>query len=247
MRKWCENGCPEHSLHTARRQTRMSARHQRNIFAAPIGTATPNAVYAQQGAKPACQQDISAKFSQLLLARLPRTTFTHSKPPNPNASNTSTQTFRSSFWHGYPERRLRPASCQTPHGRNTSRQNFRIFYCHGINTKVSQLLYNCGDKDLSHRHLLCKHQYNYGETDFSHRHLLCKRQYNYGDTDMSYRHLLCKHQYNCGGTDLSHRHLLNITAATQVCHTATSSANANITAATSRPAPSGDTARRNPF
>ena len=76
--------------------------------------------------------------------------------------------------------------------------------------------YNCGDTDLSHRHLtdlshrhlLCKRQYNCGDTDHSHRHLLCKRQYNCGDTDHSHRHLLCKHQYNCGNTDLSHRHLL---------------------------------------
>ena len=158
---------PERSLHTARRQTRMSARHQR-------------------------------KISQLLLARLPRTTFTHSKPPNPHASNTSTQAFRSSYWHGYPERRLHPASCQTPHVRNTSKQNFRIFYCHSINTKVSQLLNNCGDTGLSHRHLLCKRQYNCGDTGLSHKHLLCKRQYNCGDTGLSHKHLLCKRQYNCG-------------------------------------------------
>ena len=103
-----------------------------------------------------------------------------------------------------------------------------IFYCHGINTKVSQLLDNCGDTDLSHRHLLCKCQYNSGDTDLSHRHLLCKLQYNYGDTDMSRRHFLCKRQYNYGDKD-------------------TSAANANITAATSRPGPSGDTARRRPF
>ena len=183
--------------------------------------AAPNTVYTQQGAKPACQQDSSAKCSQLLLAQLPRTQFTHSKAPNPhvsktsaqnfrssywhghperhshtasrrtrNASNTSTQTFRSSYWHGYPERRLHTASCRTPQGRNTSRQNSCIFYCRGINIKVSQLLCNYGDADLSHRHLLCK------------------RQYNYGDTGLSHRHLLCKHQYT-------------VTAAAQICHTDT--------------------------
>ena len=48
---------PEHSLYTARRQTRMLGR--RKIFAPPIGTATPNTVYTQQGAKPACQEDIT--------------------------------------------------------------------------------------------------------------------------------------------------------------------------------------------
>ena len=86
---------PEHTLHRARRQTRVSARHQCKIFAPPIGTDTPNTVYAQQGAKPACQQDINAKFSHLLLAQLPRTQFTRSKAPKPRVSNTSAQI----FWH----------------------------------------------------------------------------------------------------------------------------------------------------
>ena len=74
---------PEHSLHTASCQTRMPGRHQCKIFAPPIGTATPNAVYTQQGAKPACQEDITVNVSHLLLAQLPRTQFTHSKAPNP--------------------------------------------------------------------------------------------------------------------------------------------------------------------
>ena len=39
---------PEHSLHTARRQTRTPGRHHRNMFASPIGRATPNDVYTQQ-------------------------------------------------------------------------------------------------------------------------------------------------------------------------------------------------------
>ena len=83
---------PEHNLHTASRQTRMPRKHQPKIFAAPIiGTATPNAIYTHQAAKPACQEDINPKFSQLLLAQLPRTQFTHSKPPNPHARKTSTQ------------------------------------------------------------------------------------------------------------------------------------------------------------
>ena len=104
---------PKRNLHTARRQTRMPARHPRKIFAPPFGTATPNAIYTQQAAKPACQEDIDAKFSHLLLAQLPRTQFTHSKPPNPHASRTSTQNFRSSYWHSYPERNLHTASRQT--------------------------------------------------------------------------------------------------------------------------------------
>ena len=52
---------PERSLRTARRRTRMSVRHQRKIFAAPIGTGTPN--------------DIKTKFSHLLLSRRQRKSF----------------------------------------------------------------------------------------------------------------------------------------------------------------------------
>ena len=109
----CVHSYPKRNLHTARRQTRMPARHPHKIFAPPIGTATPNAIYTQQGAKPACQQDIHTKFSHLLSAQLPRTQFTHSKPPNPHARKTSTQNFRSSYWHSYPERNLHTARRQT--------------------------------------------------------------------------------------------------------------------------------------
>ena len=149
---------PERNLHTARHQTRMPARHPRKIFAPPIGTATPNAIYTQQAAKPACQEDIDAKFSQLLLAQLPRTQFTHSAPPNPHASRTSTQNFRSSYWHSYPEHNLHTARLQTrmpairPHKIfaapiGTATPN-NIYTQHGpkpacrqhIHTKFSQLL-----------------------------------------------------------------------------------------------------------
>ena len=115
---------PERNLHTARRQTRMPARHPHKLFAPPIGTATPNAIYTQQGAKPACQQDIHTNFSQLLLAQLPRTQFTHSKAPNPHASKTSTQTFRSSYWHSYPECNLHTARRKT---RMPGRHPHKIF------------------------------------------------------------------------------------------------------------------------
>ena len=115
---------PKRNLHTARRQTCMPARHQHKIFAAPIGTATPNAIYTQHAAKPACQQDINAKFSQLLLAQLPRTKFTHSTPPNPHASKTSTQNFRNSYWHSYPKCNLHPARRQT---RMPARHQRKIF------------------------------------------------------------------------------------------------------------------------
>ena len=111
--EWCENGYPERRLHTARRQTRMPGRHQRKIFAPPIGTATPNTVYTQQAAKPARQEDTNAKCSHLLWAQLPRTTFTHSKLPNPHARKTPTQNFRTSYWHSYPEHSLHTARRQT--------------------------------------------------------------------------------------------------------------------------------------
>ena len=103
---------PKHNLHTAKLQTRMPATRPHKIFAAPIGTATRNTIYTQQGAKPACQQHISAEFSQLLLAQLAGRQFTHSKAPNPHANNTSTQNFRSSYWHSYPEHNLHTAAAE---------------------------------------------------------------------------------------------------------------------------------------
>ena len=149
---------PKSNLDTARRQTRMPARHPHKIFAPPISTATPNAIYTQQAAKPACQEDIDAKFSQLLLAQLPRTQFTHSAPPNPHASRISTQNFRSSYWHSYPERNSHTASRQTRMQGRHRRKVFAppigtatpnaIYTQHGpkpacqqhIHTKFSQLL-----------------------------------------------------------------------------------------------------------
>ena len=85
-------------------------------------TATPNDVYTQQAAKSACQEDTNAKCSHLLLAQLPRTTFTHSKLPNPHARKTPTQNVRTSYWHSY--RRLHTASCQT---RMPGRPQRKIF------------------------------------------------------------------------------------------------------------------------
>ena len=120
---------PECNLHTA---SRMPGRHQRQIFTAPDGTATLNTIYTQQAAKPACQEDINAKFSHLLLAQLPRTQFTHSKPPNPHARKTSTHNFRISYWHSDPEHDLHTASRQARmpgrHQRNlhTARRQTRM-------------------------------------------------------------------------------------------------------------------------
>ena len=104
---------PQRRLRAASCQTRMPGRHQRQIFAPPIGTATPHDVYTQQAAKPACQEDIAVNFSHLLLAGLPRTQFTHSKAPNPHARKTSPQYFRISYWQGYPQRRSHTASSFT--------------------------------------------------------------------------------------------------------------------------------------
>ena len=90
----------------------MPGRHHRTFVATPIGTATPNTVYTQQAAKPACQEDITVHLSQLLLAQLPRTQFTHSKLPNPHSRKTSPQYVRISYWQGYPQHSLHTASCQ---------------------------------------------------------------------------------------------------------------------------------------
>ena len=123
-----------------------------------VRMATPNTVYTQQGAKLAYEQDINAKFSHLLLAQQPRTQFTHSKAPNSRARKTSTQNFRTSYWHSYPEQRLHTASCQTrmaathqhkifaaPIGTATpndvyTQQAAKPAWQRRINTKFSQLL-----------------------------------------------------------------------------------------------------------
>ena len=55
----------------------------------PIGAATPNTVYTQHGAKPACQEATHTKCSHLLLTQhlllvqLPRTQFTHNTSTSP--------------------------------------------------------------------------------------------------------------------------------------------------------------------
>ena len=88
----CVHSYPKSNLHTARRQTRMPARHP--------------------------------KFSHLLMAQLPQTQFTHSKAPNPHASKTSTQNFRTSYWHSYPGRNLHTARHQT---RTPARHPHKLF------------------------------------------------------------------------------------------------------------------------
>ena len=194
-------------------------------FSLLLCVATPNNVHTQQAAEPECQQRINANFSQLLLARRPRTTFTQSKLPNP-------------AWQ-----------------EHMSRQNFRIFYCHGINTKVSQLLYDCGDTDLSHRHPLCHTDTSSANANTTKATQICHTDTSSANTNVTAAAQIChtdtsSANANTRATQICHTDTscanVNITAATQLCHIDTSSANANITAATSRPAPSGDTARQRP-
>ena len=115
----------------------MPERHHREIFAFPIGTAAPNTVYTQQGAKLACQEDINANFLHLLLAQLPLTQFTHSKLPNSHARKTSTQNFRISYLHSYPEHSLHTARRQT---RMSARHQRKIF-ASPIGTATPNTLY----------------------------------------------------------------------------------------------------------
>ena len=107
----------------------MPGRHQRKMFASPIGTATPNTVYAQQSAspigagtpntiytrQPACQEAINAKFSHLLLAQLFRAQFTPNRAPNPHARKPSTQNVRiSKYCACHANKRRGPRRPGTP-------------------------------------------------------------------------------------------------------------------------------------
>ena len=174
---WCESktsaqnvrssywhGYPERHSHTASRRTRMPATHQRKLFAAPIGTATPNDVYTQQAAKPRMAGTHQNKIfaSSIVTA--------------------STQKFRSSYM---------TAATQICH-TDTSSANANI-------TAATQICHT--DTASANANIATATQICHADTS---------SQYNYGDKD-------------------------------------TSAANTNITAATSRPGPSGDTARRRPF
>ena len=224
-----------------------------------VRTAAPNTVYTQQGAKPACQQNINAKFPHLLLAQLPWTQFTHSKAPNPHASKTSTQNFRISYWPSYPEHSLHTARRQTRMpGRHQRKISASPIGPATPNTVyIQQAAKPAWQRRISknfsqHRHLLCKCQYNSGDTDLV-WHLLCKRQYNNGGTDMSHRRFLCKRQYNCGnkpaGAQRRHRAPQTLLGALDTAPATQSrrSPPAYCTCHTKPPGPSGDTARRNPF
>ena len=120
------------AIYTATRQTRMPGRHHRKIFASPIGAPTPNTLYTQHGAKPACQEDINAIFLHLLLAELHRTQFTHSTAPNPHARKTSTQYFCISYWHRYPGHSLRTARRQTRMPGSHQRKMFASLTLAGV-------------------------------------------------------------------------------------------------------------------
>ena len=174
-------------------------------------TAAPNTVYTQQGAKPACQQDISAKVSQLLLARLPRTQFTHSKAPNPHVSKTSAQNFRSSYWHGYPERHSHTASRRT---RTPATHQCKLFAA-PIGTATPNDVYT---QQAAKPRMAGTHQ----DKIFASSIVAASTQ-------------KFRSSYIIAATQIYHTDTssanTNITAATQICHTDTSSANAHITAA----------------
>ena len=232
MKKWNDNGCPEHSLHTTSCQIRMSARHQRKIFAAPIGTATPNAVYTQQAAKPACQQDISAKFSQLLLAQLPRTQFTHSKAPNPNVSKTSAQNFRSSYWHGYPERHSHTAS---PRTRMPAIHQRKLFAAPiGRATPNDVYTQQAAKPRMARTHqdkIFASSIVTASIQKFRSSYITAATQICHTDTSSANVNITAATQICHTAASAN----ANRTTATQICHADTSSANANITTATKTP------------
>ena len=141
------------------------------LEALSIDTATPNIVYTQQAAKPACQEDTNATFSHLLLAQLPRTQFTHSKLPNPHSRKTSP--FLEALSTA-PATHTRAADQQdinatfsylllaqlppTTHAKKTSTQHFRISYWHSY-PKYSLHTATCqtpmpGDTNTTFSHLL---------------------------------------------------------------------------------------------
>ena len=157
-------------------------------------TAAPNTVYTQQGAKLACQKDINAKISHLLLAQLPRTQFTQSKAPNPHVSKTSAQNFRTSYWHSYPERSLHTARRQT---RMSARHQRKIFVA-PIGTATLNDVYT---QQAAKPRMAGTHQ-----------------DKNFASAIVTALTQKFRSSY--------------ITAATQICHTDTSSANANINTAT---------------
>ena len=134
---------PEHTLHTARRHTRMPGTHQRKIFASPMGTATPNTIYTQQDAKPAChywgtrlhtarrQTRMPGRHQRKIFASpigtaTPNTLYTarRCKAPNPHARKTSAQNFCISYWHSYPQHSLHTARRQI---RMRGRHQRKIF------------------------------------------------------------------------------------------------------------------------
>ena len=108
------------------------------MFASPIGTATPNTLYTQQSAKQACQEDINAKLSHLLLAQLPRTQFTHSKAPNPHASKTAAQKFSHLLLAQLPRTHFTHSKAPNP---NASKDINVKFFASPIGTATPSTLY----------------------------------------------------------------------------------------------------------
>ena len=72
-------------------------------------------MYTQHAATPSWQQDIKANKSHRLFARPLRAPFTHSMPPNPHATNTSTHYCCTLHWHSKPKHCLHTAGMPTKH------------------------------------------------------------------------------------------------------------------------------------
>ena len=114
----------------------MLGRHQRKIFTPnPHAKKTstqnfrishwhsyPELIYTQQGTKPACQEDTNTKFSHFLLAQVPRTRFTHNKPPNPHTRKTSTEILCAKRHQSLHRTRCRYSNSHACHAKATAKR-----------------------------------------------------------------------------------------------------------------------------
>ena len=130
----------------ARRQTRMTGTHQHNTFAFRIAqwprtqfthSKIPNlhgSNTSTQNVRSSYWHSTARRQTRITVQRVtfasphgtttPTTIYTHHKTPSPHARNTSTQQFRISGWHSYPERNLHTPRRQT---RMTGTHQHTIF------------------------------------------------------------------------------------------------------------------------
>ena len=95
------------------------------IFASPIGTASPKPIYTQQRAKPECHEDINTIFSHLRpIGTATPNEFKTQQCAKPACQEDINTKFRISYWHSYPERNLHTATRQT---RMPGRHQHKIF------------------------------------------------------------------------------------------------------------------------